>query len=121
MAASASLCQRERRTLEAIKLYNIAGDFETVVACLAQALGECVSQPDAGGEEGKKIEITAREISHHYTRLNRAAGKARDAIHMLLKIRDATTLKAAGRLDAALEVCIMTSIECSITELLCRQ
>ena len=104
VAASALLCQRERRTLEAIKLYNIAGDYETVAACLAQALGECVSQPDGGGDEGKKVEATAREISYHYTRLNRAAGKERDAIHMLLKIRDAMNLKATGRLDAALEV-----------------
>ena len=57
--------------------------------------------------------MTARELSHHYTRLNRAAGKARDALHMLLKIRDATTLKAAGRLDAALEVCILAHIQVS--------
>ncbi len=71
--AAAGMCERERRTLEAIKLYNISGAYQTVAACLAQALGDCVSQPDGGGEEGQKVESTAREIYYHYSRLNRAA------------------------------------------------
>ena len=103
-----------------IKLYNIAGDYETVVTCLTQALGEVISQPDAGGEEGKSIEATAREISHHYSRLNRAAGKERDAIYMLLKIRDATNLKSAGRLEAALEVSPFSLTVASWSNLLLR-
>lgn len=105
--AAASMCERERRTLEAIKLYNIAGAYETVVACLAQALGECVSQPDGGGEEGQKIESTAREIYYHYSRLNRAAGKERDAVYMLLRIREAIAAKEAGRFETALEVSVI--------------
>lgn len=104
------MCERERRTLEAIKLYNIAGAYETVIGCLAQALGECVGQPDGGGEEGKRVEATAREMYYHYSRLNRAAGKERDAVYMLLRIREAIAAKEAGRYEAALEVCSHISL-----------
>lgn len=102
--AAAAMCERERRTLEAIKLYNIAGAYETVAACLAQALGEVVSQPDGGGEDGKKVEQTAREMYRTLSRLNRAAGRERDAVDKLLRIREAMAAKAAGRYEAALEV-----------------
>lgn len=103
------MCERERRTLEAIKLYNISGAYQTVVACLAQALGDFVSQLDSGGEEGQKMEATAREIYYHYSRLNRAAGQERDAVAMLLRIREAMAAKAAGRFEAALEVKLPSS------------
>lgn len=102
--SAAQMCERERRTLEAIKLYNISGAYETVVACLASALGDCVGQPDGGGDEGQKTETTAREIFYHYSRLNRAAGKERGAVATLLKIREAMAAKTAGKLEAALEV-----------------
>ncbi|TDL28937.1 nucleoporin-interacting protein NIC96 [Rickenella mellea] len=107
---AAGMCEQERRTLEAIKLYNIAGAYDTVIACLAQALGECVSQPDGGGEDGKNIEATAREIYYHYSRLNRAAGKERDAVYALLRIREAMAAKEAGRLEAALEAMESTDL-----------
>lgn len=108
--AAASLCERERRTLEAIKLYNIAGAHETVVECLAQALGDVVSIPNGGGEEGRRVESTAREIYYHYTRLNRAAGRARDAVGVLLRLREAAAAKEAGRLEAALEAIETTDL-----------
>ncbi|KAH8120687.1 nucleoporin-interacting protein NIC96 [Phellopilus nigrolimitatus] len=107
---AAGMCERERRTLEAIKLYNIAGVHETVIACLAQALGEVVAQPDGAGEDGRRVEATAREIYHHYSRLNRAAGKERDAVYMLLRIREATMAKEAGRFEAALEAIESTDL-----------
>ncbi|KAL5534677.1 hypothetical protein ACEPAG_1141 [Sanghuangporus baumii] len=107
---AASLCERERRLLEAIKLYNIAGAHDIVISCLAQALGEIVSQPDGGGEEGRRIEATAREIYYHYSRLNRAAGRARDAVNVLLRLRDAMAAKEGGRLEAALEAIESTEL-----------
>ena len=107
---AASLCERERRTLEAIKLYNIAGAHDTVISCLAQAMGEIVSQPDGGGEEGRRIEATAREIYYHYSRLNRAAGRAREAVHVLLRLRDAMAAKESGRLESALEAVESTGL-----------
>lgn len=98
------------RPLEAIKLYNLAGDYDTVVACLAQALGASIGQPNAGGERGKAVEGTAREIVRHYVRMNRGAGQCREAVEKLLKIREAMGYKEEGRVDLALEVCRFTSI-----------
>jgi nuclear pore complex protein Nup93 len=106
--SAAQMCERERRTLEAIKLYNISGAYETVVACLASALGDLIGQPDGGGEDGQKVESTAREIFYHYSRLNRASGRERSAVQMLLKIREAMAAKAAGKFEAALEVRILS-------------
>lgn len=63
-----------------------------------------MAQPDGGGEDWSKIEPTARQIDYEYSRLNRAAGKARDAVHILLKIHDAMSAKVSGRLEVALEV-----------------
>ena len=39
------------RIPEAIKLYNLARDYATVIACLAQALGSTPSLPTTGGEK----------------------------------------------------------------------
>ena len=90
--------------LEAIKLYNLAGDYQTVITCLAQALGNTIAQPNAGGEKGKAVEHTAAEIVRHYERTNRAVGRARDAVVRLLRIREAMSVKADGRVDVALDV-----------------
>jgi nuclear pore complex protein Nup93 len=90
-------------TAEAIKLYNLAEDYATVVACLAQALGNTVglASPD---EKAKGIERTAVEILRHYERGNRGGGKDRDAVVKLLSIREAMEAKKAGRPEVALEV-----------------
>ncbi|EIM91909.1 nucleoporin-interacting protein NIC96 [Stereum hirsutum FP-91666 SS1] len=98
------------RPLEAIKLYNLAGDYDTVVACLAQALGASIGQPNAGGERGKAVEGTAREIVRHYVRMNRGAGQCREAVEKLLKIREAMGYKEEGRVDLALELLESTEI-----------
>src|SRR5262249_39895875 len=63
------------RIPEAIKLYNLAGDYSTVVACLAQALGNTISQPNREAPNVKIIEQTAADILRHYERTNRAVGK----------------------------------------------
>lgn len=91
------------RIAEAIKLYNLAEDYTTVVACLAQALGNTVSQPSPD-EKARSIEKTAAEILRHYERANRAVGKEREAVVRLLRIREALDAKNAGRYEAALEV-----------------
>lgn len=91
------------RISEAIKLYNLAGDYATVVACLATALGNTIAQsgPD---EKARTIERTAAEILRHYERTNRAVGKNRDAVVKLLKIREAIEAKGNGKPEMALEV-----------------
>ena len=91
------------RIAEAIKLYNLAGDYSTVVSCLAQALGNTISQssPD---EKARAIEKTAADILRHYERTNRAVGKNREAVIKLLRIREALDAKNSGKPDVALEV-----------------
>lgn len=97
------------RVAEAIKLYNLAGDYATVVACLATALGNTIAQsgPD---EKARGIERTASEILRHYERTNRAVGKNRDAVVKLLKIREAIEAKANGKPEVALEVLESTDL-----------
>ena len=91
------------RISEAIKLYNLAEDYTTVTFCLAQSLGNTITQssPD---EKARAIEKTAAEILRHYERTNRAVGKDRDAVIRLLRIREAMDAKNAGRPEVALEV-----------------
>jgi len=92
------------RIPEAIKLYNLAGDYSTVISCLAQALGNTISQPSGEGDKNRIIERTAADILRHYERTNRAVGKDRDAVIRLLRIREALDAKSAGRVDVTLEV-----------------
>ncbi|PSR71118.1 hypothetical protein PHLCEN_2v12964 [Hermanssonia centrifuga] len=94
------------RIPEAIKLYNLAGDYSTVIACLAQALGNTISQPSSD-EKARAIERTAADILRHYERTNRAVGKDRDAVIRLLRVREAIEAKDAGRAELSLEVTIM--------------
>ncbi|KAF8491289.1 nucleoporin-interacting protein NIC96 [Gautieria morchelliformis] len=100
---AAKQSEREKRTNEAIKLYNLAESPDTVIACLARALSELIDEPDNGGELGMELAQTARDILRHYERTNKGAGKAKDAVVKLLKIRTAREAKEAGNLDAALQ------------------
>ncbi|KAF8665105.1 hypothetical protein AX16_000572 [Volvariella volvacea WC 439] len=97
------------RISEAIKLYNLAGDYPTVISCLAQALGNTIAQPTPD-EKARSIERTAGEILRHYERTNRAVGKDRDAVVRLLRIREALDSKNAGRPEAALEIMESTEL-----------
>lgn len=94
------------RISEAIKLYNLAGDYSTVISCLAQSLGNTIAQPSPD-EKARAIEKTAADILRHYERTNRAVGKDRDAVIRLLRIREAMGAKNAGRPEAALDVCVI--------------
>ncbi|KAG1845085.1 Nup93/Nic96-domain-containing protein [Suillus subalutaceus] len=98
------------RIPEAIKLYNLAGDYGTVISCLAQALGNTLAQPAGETEKGKIIERTAVEILRHYERTNRAVGKDRDAAVRLLRIREALNAKSSGRFDVVLEIMESTDL-----------
>lgn len=91
------------RIPEAIKLYNLAGDYSTVISCLAQALGNTIALPSAD-EKARSIERTASEILRNYERTNRAVGKDRDAVIRLLRVREAVDAKQGGRPDLALDV-----------------
>ena len=88
---------------EAIKLYNLAGEYATVVGVLARALGNTIAQPSVD-DKARGVERTAADVLRHYERTNRAAGKERDAVVRLLRVREAMDAKDAGRFEQALEV-----------------
>ncbi|KAK7688156.1 hypothetical protein QCA50_008526 [Cerrena zonata] len=105
---SAQSSEENSRTAEAIKLFNLAGDYNTVISCLARALGNSITLPNTD-ENARNIEKTAGEILRHYERMNRATGKERDAVVKLLKVREAMEAKDAGQAELCLE--IMESID----------
>ena len=88
---------------KAIKLYNLAGDYNTVISCLVRALGNAIDQPN-GDEAARSIERIAADILRHYERTNRAVGREREAVIRLLRVREALEAKEAGRMESALEV-----------------
>jgi len=100
LVRAARQAEENDRIAEAIKLYNLAGEYGTVVACLAQALGNSI----ASAQGDQALEQTAGEILRHYERTNKAAGKDREAVVRLLRIREAMVAKEAGRPEVALEV-----------------
>ncbi|EJF58768.1 nucleoporin-interacting protein NIC96 [Dichomitus squalens] len=97
------------RIPEAIKLYNLAGDYATVIGVLAHALGNTIAQPSID-EKARAIERTAADILRHYERTNRAVGKERDAVVRLLRVREAMDAKDAGRVETALELMESTDL-----------
>jgi nuclear pore complex protein Nup93 len=105
LVRAAQHSEENDRISEAIKLYNLAGDYSTVITCLARALGNTVVQPSVD-EKGRAIEKTAADILRHYERMNRAVGKDREAVIKLLRIREAVDAKNAGRPEIALDVTI---------------
>ena len=54
--------ERENHINEAIKLYHLAGDHETVVACLARALGDYIGDADDGGGEGAVLSEDRKSV-----------------------------------------------------------
>lgn len=101
--------EEDDRIAEAIKLYNLADDYSTVVACLAATLGNTIAQPGPD-EKSRGIERTASEILRHYERTNRAVGKNRDAVVKLLRVREAIEAKENGKPEVALEVLESTDL-----------
>jgi len=101
---AAKQSEREKHINEAIKLYNLADAPDTVIACLARALSDIIDEPDNGGAAGMELTQTAKDILRHYERTNRGAGKAKDAVIKILKIRAAREAMQKGNLDAALQV-----------------
>ena len=103
LTRAAKASEEADRVPEAIKLYNLAGDYATVVGVLARALGNTIGQPSVD-EKARTVERTAADVLRHYERTNRAVGKERDAVIRLLRVREAMDAKDAGRIEQALEV-----------------
>ena len=54
LTRAAKHSEENDRLPEAIKLYNLAGDYHTVIGCLAQALGSALVQPTSD-EKARRI------------------------------------------------------------------
>jgi nuclear pore complex protein Nup93 len=109
LARAAHASEQADRISEAIKLYNLAGQHTTVVSVLARALGASLSRVSAD-EQAHTLERTAAEVLRHYERTNRAAGREREAVVRLLRIREALDAKDAGRPEVALELMESTGL-----------
>lgn len=100
---AADECQDERKLLDAIKLYNLAGAHATVVACLTRALGDLLAEPLGGGPEGSSLEQLAKSILEHYSKRGDVVGPQRLNLVCLLKIREATVAFEQKHFETALE------------------
>ncbi|KAF8060888.1 Nup93/Nic96-domain-containing protein [Lyophyllum atratum] len=109
LVRAAKHSEENDRIAEAIKLYNLAGDYSTVVACLAQALSNTISKPSPEGKD-RALEQTAIDIIRHYERTNRAVGKDREAVVRLLRIREAKDQLAASKPEVAIDVMESTDL-----------
>ncbi|EIW53679.1 NIC-domain-containing protein [Trametes versicolor FP-101664 SS1] len=91
---------------EAIKLYNLAGDYTTVISVLAQALGNTLAQPS--------VDEKARTCT------NRPVGRERDAVISMLRVRKAMDAKDAGHVESALELMESTDLipmDCDVAKI----
>jgi len=107
---AARQAEESDRVLQAIKLYNLAGEYTTVISSLATALGTTLAAPGGGGERARSLEAAATDIIRHYERMGRAPGRVRDAVVKLLRVREALDAKAEGRVDRALEIVESTDL-----------
>ncbi len=101
---AADECEQEGKLIDAIKLYNIAGAHDTVIACLTRALGNILSEPMGGGEEGVALESLTRSILDHYSRRGDAIGPKRQDLMCLLKMREAAVAFDNKQYETALAV-----------------
>ncbi|KAI9513141.1 nucleoporin-interacting protein NIC96 [Russula earlei] len=107
---AARQAEESDRVLQAIKLYNLAGEYTTVINSLATALGTTLAAPGGGGERARSLETAAIDIIRHFEHMGRIPGRARDAVVKLLRVREALDAKAEGRVDRALEIIESTDL-----------
>lgn len=120
LVRAAKHSEENDRIAEAIKLYNLAGDYSTVISCLAQSLSNTIARPSPD-EKDRTLERTAIDILRHYERTNRAVGKDRDAVVRLLRIREAMEANSTGKPEVAIDVSLQTdSFNHSLMVFACR-
>lgn len=94
-----------------ILLYNIAENYDSVIATLNSELGSSLSQPSQPNVQlstttaSQDVLTTAKSVLEHYEangiRLNK---NARETLQKLIKLKDAFGMYESGRLDDALVV-----------------
>lgn len=103
LKGAATMCEEDRRITDAIKLYNLAGARDTVISCLARALGELLSEPGGGGVEGQELENIAQQVIRMYD-LRGERTKESQEVMKLIRARSAMDRYAQGDMEGALEV-----------------
>lgn len=116
VAAARSTTQQ--RLSDTIILYNLAEEYDAVVAVLNKALGASLSQPssaasDAGARSvgfGAEEDLgpTARGILEHYQRdfskWDKVGQRNRETCKVLLRLKEVFEAYQQGKLEKALEV-----------------
>lgn len=123
----------EQRFSEAILLYNLAEEYDAVIAVLNVELGNSLSRPAAGGSNGgqqgstggrdnfpgqsttigmaagqEDLAQVARSILEHYDRSAHMSGKVsrrrRETCETLMRLKEALSAYERGQLEPALQV-----------------
>lgn len=124
---AAHRADQEKRFSEAVLLYNIAEEYDSVISVLNVELGNSLSRPSSTGTGGSEAEAyfskgetvsiaagqedvakVARSILEHYDRSSSMGGrvsrKNRETCEVLMRLKEAMTQYEQGRLDQALQV-----------------
>lgn len=123
---AARRADQEKRFSEAILLYNLAEEYDSVISVLNGELGASLSRPstatgsvesDAYFAKGETVGLAAgqddvakiaRSILEHYDRSSgmggRVSRKNRETCEVLLRLKEAMSLYEQNRLDQALQV-----------------
>ncbi|KIY66378.1 nucleoporin-interacting protein NIC96 [Cylindrobasidium torrendii FP15055 ss-10] len=109
LVSAAKASEEADRIPEAIKLYNLAGEYSTVMACLAVGLGSAIQKPHMD-DKAIALENVARQMMRNYERSNRAVGRDKDAVAKLLFIRDALNASEQGLHQDALNAIAKTEL-----------
>ncbi|GAA6041370.1 hypothetical protein JCM8097_007689 [Rhodosporidiobolus ruineniae] len=129
--AAASRADLEQRFSEAILLYNLAEEYDAVIAVLNVELGNSLSRPSASSAAPtsaanaarvglaaaaaqEDVVAVARSILEHYDRSAGMGGKVsrkrRETCETLMRLKEAMGLYERGELEAALATIESTSL-----------
>ncbi|KZT58461.1 NIC-domain-containing protein [Calocera cornea HHB12733] len=104
----------EKRLIDAIKLYNLAGEYNDVMKLLIQAVGDTLFESPEVESEAGQIRATAREMWETYYTTPEVRSKVQDLLlrtcQKLLKIREGFEDIHYGRQEPGLEKLSQTDL-----------
>jgi hypothetical protein len=134
--AAAARSSTQQKLTDAIILYNLAEDYDTVIAVLNRAVGSSLAQPSASTPSGTAAGTEARSVGFggeqdigsltqgiidHYqsdaSKWGKVSERNRETCLVLLRFKEAFALYEAGRLEQALEVSCRFCIALSVASL----
>jgi len=136
--SAAERADLEQRFSEAILLYNLAEEYDAVIAVLNVELGNALAKPagaasasTAGLPEGFKgtvgmaaghedVALVAKSILEHYDRAAGMGGKVsrrrRETCEVLMRLKEAMSLYESGKLEQALQVRVLSRVLFRLTD-----